>query len=135
MYDNILVPLALATEDDSIRPIEAVRKLATPDAKVTFIHVVEDIPPTVAGYLPGDYIAEIHRDRLAELARRVGEVTGAKVEVVEGNAATRILDRAEKLEIDCIVIASHRPGLRDWFLGSTAARVVRHAQCSVLVLR
>lgn len=135
MYDNILVPLALATEDDSIRPIEAVRKLATPDAKVTFIHVVEDIPPTVAGYLPGDYIAEIHRDRLGELARRVGEVTGAKVEVVEGNAATRILDRAEKLEIDCIVIASHRPGLRDWFLGSTAARVVRHAQCSVLVLR
>ncbi|MBW7921581.1 MAG: universal stress protein [Rubellimicrobium sp.] len=135
MYDNILVPLALATEDDSVRPLEAVAKLASPGAKITFIHVVEDIPPTVAGYLPGDYIATIHKDRLAELARRVGEVKGAKVEVVEGNAATRILDRAEKLGIDCVVIASHRPGLRDWFLGSTAARVVRHAQCSVLVLR
>lgn len=135
MYDNLLVPLALATEDDSVRPLDAVKRLARPGAKVTFIHVVEDIPPTVAGYLPGDYIAEIHRDRLAELARRVSGTEGAKVEVVEGNAATRILDRAEKLGIDCIVIASHRPGLRDWFLGSTAARVVRHAPCSVLVLR
>lgn len=135
MYDNILIPLALATEDDSVRPIEAVRKLAGEGAKITFIHVVEDIPPTVAGYLPGDYIAEIHRDRLAELARRVAEVKGAKIEVVEGNAATRILDRAEKLGADLVVIASHRPGLRDWFLGSTAARVVRHAKCAVLVLR
>lgn len=135
MYDNILIPLALATEDDSDRPIEAMRKLAAPGAKITFVHVVEDIPPRVAGYLPQDYVTEIHNDRLADLARRVADVEGAKIEVVEGNAGARILERAEKLGVDCIVIASHRPGLRNWFLGSTASRVVRHAQCSVLVVR
>ena len=32
-------------------------------------------------------------------------------------------------------IASHQPGLQDYFLGSTAAKVVRHATCSVLVMR
>ena len=34
-----------------------------------------------------------------------------------------------------IVIASHDPGLADYLLGSTAGRVVRHAHCSVLVVR
>ena len=34
-----------------------------------------------------------------------------------------------------IVIASHDPGLVDYLLGSVAARVVRHAHCSVLVTR
>ena len=34
-----------------------------------------------------------------------------------------------------IVIASHDPGLADYLLGSVAARVVRHAHCSVLVTR
>ncbi len=135
MYENILIPLALATEDDSVAPIEALRMLAAPGARLTFLHVVEDIPPRVAGYLPQDYAAEVHRDRLAELARRVADVEGAQIEVAEGNAGARILERAEKLGVDCIVIASHRPGLRDWFLGSTAARVVRHAKCSVLVVR
>ena len=38
-------------------------------------------------------------------------------------------------DTDCVVIASHRPGLQDYLLGSTAARVVRHAACSVHVLR
>ncbi|MCC7319964.1 MAG: universal stress protein [Rubellimicrobium sp.] len=135
MYHNILIPLALATPDDSLRPVEAVRKLASPGARITFLHVVEDIPPQAAGFLPAQYVADVHRERLAELSRRVAGVEGAKVDVVEGNAGARILERAEADGVDCIVIASHRPGLRDWFLGSTAARVVRHAPCSVLVVR
>ena len=36
---------------------------------------------------------------------------------------------------DLIVINSHKPGVEDYFLGSTASRVVRRAPCSVLVLR
>ena len=46
-----------------------------------------------------------------------------------------ILEYAKKIEADLIVIASHRPDLLDYFLGSTAARVVRHAECAVLVDR
>jgi nucleotide-binding universal stress UspA family protein len=34
-----------------------------------------------------------------------------------------------------IVLASHRPELKDYLLGPNAARVVRHAKCSVLVVR
>ena len=38
-------------------------------------------------------------------------------------------------QADLIIIASHKPGFQDYFLGSTAAKVVRHAPCSVLVVR
>ena len=34
-----------------------------------------------------------------------------------------------------IVIGAHRPDLKDYLLGPHAARVVRHAECSVLVVR
>ena len=53
----------------------------------------------------------------------------------EGNPANEILALAEESGADCIVIASHRPGFGDYLIGSTAARVVRHAPCSVMVLR
>ena len=36
---------------------------------------------------------------------------------------------------DVIVMASHQPKFSDYLLGSTAARVVRHAKCSVLIAR
>ncbi len=57
------------------------------------------------------------------------------VEIRKGPVATSILEAADSHEADLIIIASHRPGLADYFLGSTAARVVRHAQCPVLVDR
>ena len=46
-----------------------------------------------------------------------------------------ILDLAEKIGADLIVMASHRPELKDYLLGPNAARVVRHAECSVMVVR
>jgi len=60
---------------------------------------------------------------------------GAGAEVRQGNAAATILDAALAMQADAIVLGSHRPGYRDVLLGSTAARVVRHAKCSVVVDR
>ncbi len=37
--------------------------------------------------------------------------------------------------IFCIIVASHKPNVGDYLLGTTAARVVRHAACSVFVVR
>ena len=52
-----------------------------------------------------------------------------------GHSYKTILEVAKEKDVDLIIIASHRPGLQDYFLGSTAAKVVRHADCSVLVVR
>ena len=46
-----------------------------------------------------------------------------------------ILATAKKVRADLIVMAAHRPEFRDYLLGPNAYRVVRHAECSVLVVR
>ena len=55
--------------------------------------------------------------------------------LTEQPSARDILDFANEAGVDLIVIASHDPGLADYLLGSVAARVVRHAHCSVFVTR
>jgi nucleotide-binding universal stress UspA family protein len=52
-----------------------------------------------------------------------------------GTIYEEILRVAKEIGCDLIVMASHRPELKDYLLGPNAARVVRHAGCSVLVVR
>jgi len=46
-----------------------------------------------------------------------------------------VLEEAEACKADLIVMGSHRPAMATYLLGSNAARIVRHAPCSVMVLR
>ena len=46
-----------------------------------------------------------------------------------------VLGVAEEAEADLVVLGSHRPAMKDYLLGTNAARIVRHAHCSVLVAR
>ncbi len=135
MYKNILVPVAFETGRDTMKSIEIAEWMADDDAVVTALHVVEEIPSYVAQYLPeGQMIENIHEIEDI-LAKKLAEHTDIKVKVIEGHAGHSIVDYASDNNVDCIVIASHRPGLQDLFLGSTAARVVRHATCAVHVVR
>jgi nucleotide-binding universal stress UspA family protein len=59
----------------------------------------------------------------------------ASAHVIHGSAGQAIVDYAEAHGADCIIVHSHKPELSDYLLGSTAARVVRHAPCSVHVIR
>jgi universal stress protein F len=95
---------------------------------------VEAVPSYILAEFPE---GTMDRNRDAAAAALKDEVGGADVRTVAvtGHSARSILDYAEAQEVDCIVIASHRPGLQDFFLGSTAARVVRHANCAVHVVR
>ena len=47
----------------------------------------------------------------------------------------KILERAEAISADLIIIGSRRPSISTYLLGSTAAAVVRYAKTSVLVVR
>ena len=69
--------------------------------------------------------------------KAIATAAGLKMEteVRTGHSYNTILEVAKEKNADLIIIASHRPGLQDYFLGSTAAKVVRHANCSVLVVR
>lgn len=135
MYANVLVPLAPdhgAVASDSMK---AARALLSEGGKITVLTVIEAIPSYVAQYLPQDQQDRNRAETESLLAAEFAGQDDVSVKVVIGHAAQSILDVAEDAKHDCVIIASHRPGLQDYFLGSTAARVVRHAQCGVHVLR
>lgn len=136
MYKSILVAIALDHTGRSAMSIKVARTLLDDDGRITLLNVVEPVPGFAASYLPADFVDKSVREAEDEL-RNVAKQNGPKFDavVLKGNPAQTILDHAQSAESDCIVIASHRPGLEDYFLGSTAARVVRHAACSVHVVR
>lgn len=78
-----------------------------------------------------------------ETLDRLNEVVGehlpndmkAETIVRHGTVYERILEVADEIEPDQIVIGAHRPQLADYLLGPNTARVVRHAKCSVNVVR
>ncbi len=136
MYNSILVPIALDHTGRSGPAIKAAKTLIEPGGTVTLLHVIEHIPAYASNYIPESVFEQNRKEaetRLHQMAKEIGEQT--RIAVVEGTSSHTILEMAEDDDVDCIVIASHRPGLQDYFLGSTAARVVRHAKCNVHILR
>lgn len=135
MYKHILIPVANDNEHDSAASFEAAKALADADTTFTVLHVIEAIPTFVAAELPSDVLMRSRDEAEAELKAAAAGLPGAKTVLASGHAGSYIVQYAQKENVDCIVIASHKPGIEDFFLGSTAARVVRHSQCSVHVIR
>jgi nucleotide-binding universal stress UspA family protein len=135
MYNNILVPISFDEDRDSTGAIKVAKTLADAGATITLIHVMEQIPTYAITYMPTDYITESRNAIQTELQALAEDIPGGKALLVEGHSGRTILDWADKHGVDCIVIASHRPGMQDLLLGSTATTVVRHAHCAVHVLR
>ncbi len=135
MYHNILVPISFDVDRDISGPLKLANLLATPGAQVTLLHVVEHIPDYAISYMPKEYLTEARQAIQTELDTLAAKVPNAKGLVVEGHSGRTILDWAEVNTPDLIIMASHRPGMQDLLLGSTATHVVRHAKCAVHVVR
>ena len=53
----------------------------------------------------------------------------------QGGIYHEVLEEAKVMQADLVVMSSHRPAMKTYFLGSNAGHVVRYAKCSVLVVR
>jgi len=138
MYDTILIAAALFDEGRTTRTmIEKAREMLNPGGRIVLVHVLDEIPKYAAAHVPRTQLTEHQRNVRDQLEAIASTVEGVKTEAVvrSGMASAGILGTAKEKNADLIVIASHKPGLSDYFIGSTAARVVRHAETSVLVLR
>ena len=107
------------------------------------LHVLTVVPDLPLG-LVNMYMAEDTGKRLLRIARDglkafVEERIPAGFKVIphvsHGTVYSSIIGMAEEVDADLIVMASHRPAMSDYLLGPNAARVVRHARRSVLVVR
>jgi nucleotide-binding universal stress UspA family protein len=136
MYKTILVPIDMAHIENGKSMIEIAKKYCDNDTRIILLHVIEEVPNWVAAQLAAGILENSRQSTQEELQAIVGEESDkVDVEIRSGHAYRMILETSEKEGVDLIVIASHKPGLQDYFLGSTAAKVVRHAHCSVLVVR
>lgn len=135
MYSNILLPIVFDKEHDPQSAFDVAKALARPGATMTVLHVMEDIPGYAAAQVPEGVIAANHAEIERSVADLAATLPGAKGVVIRGHSGASIVQFAKDRDMDCIVMASHKPGLENFFLGSTADRVVRHAKCAVHVLR
>lgn len=106
------------------------------------IHALAVIPdfgmPLVGSFFPDGFSSNALTEARSKLAGFVAQnLDGLEVtaHVKHGNVYKEILACADEIDADMIVMASHRPEMKDYLLGPNAARVVRHANQSVTVIR
>lgn len=135
MYKNILVPIALDHNANTDKALQVVQALKNAEGTVTLLHVSEPLYATVSQYMPPEVLEDGRKKNQFALRALAESIGGAKTVMLSGSPGVTITDYAKTHQVDLIIVASHRPGLSDYFLGSTAARVVRHAECAVHVVR
>ena len=149
MTMKILVPIDLA----DMATMEKVLAAAVQQTEATggALTVMTVVPDMVSGIdyryaIRGETGGSEHydmREIVAEALERLNAVVaqhtpaGMQVETLarHGTVYEQVLDVAKDLAVDQIVIGAHRPAVSDFLLGPNTARIVRHATCSVNVIR
>jgi universal stress protein G len=140
MYQNILVPIDLADTELAKPAIDtAVDMARASGGNVRLVNVLPMTPVMLAEYVPPDFDAQQRKsaeEALAIIARECGlDDAHVSSTVRQGGIYHEVLEEAKAMDADLIVMSSHRPAMRTYFLGSNAGHVVRYAKCSVLVVR
>lgn len=134
MFSKIAVAIDPAHPEHSAQLLEKARGMLSEGGSIAAISVVEAPPSYVEAQLPADLLDQ-SRIRARDMVAETISDPGVELHVVYGSAAVAILEQSAEFGADLIIVASHKPGALDYLLGSTAARVVRHAPTAVLVLR
>jgi nucleotide-binding universal stress UspA family protein len=141
MYRNILLPIDLDEESSwhTALPMALEYCRAFGPSSLHVLNVVPGMAMGASVYLPDDTDQKLMEGASTALtafvAENVPDTIDAHHVVGQGSVYHVILEVAEKVGADLIIMAAHRPALSDYLLGPNAARVVRHAACSVLVVR
>ena len=140
MFKSILVPIDLADTELAKPAIATAATLSkTYNAKVRLLNVLPMTPVMLAEYVPPDFDVQQRgsaEEALAIIAKESG-LPADKVSTVvrQGGIYHEVLEEAKVFGCDVIVMSSHRPAMKTYFLGSNAGHMVRYAKCSVLVVR
>jgi len=141
MFQSILMPVDLAAGSGWARQVKVACELARPSsAQLHALVVVPDFGMAIVGsYFDKSFEQSALSKAQTEIddfaAREVSSDVICQGHVAHGTIYDEILNAADKLNCDAIVVAAHRPGFKDYLLGSNAARVVRHAKQSVVIVR
>jgi len=135
MYNTIIVPTDLSDDEVTIESLQNAETLSD-NGQIILLHVLGDIPSYALKGIPTELMKELvpkTSDALKELVYL--SHVNAKTEVRNGKPYRQIIAAVKDYEADLILINSHKRGVKDYLLGSTAEKVLRHAPSSVLVTR
>jgi universal stress protein A len=140
-YKNVLVALELEPDSD-IKIINRTRELMGefPQAKIWLIHSVEHLSSYGAAYgvaagIDVDAVLKTEAEQLMEKLSNELHIPDERCIIIEGPAKHVILDEAEKIKADLIIVGSHgRHGVQ-LLLGSTSNSILHNANCDVLAVR
>ena len=141
MYQKILVPVDLSDKHSWRKALPtAITLCESYDASLIVMTVIPDIGmPMIGQYLPQDFSSRVKQQVAGHLKAFVQAQIPPGIEVQQHIAAGKIYEKivntAAKIDVDLIIMGSHHPELKDYLLGPNAARVVRHAKTSVMVVR
>ncbi len=141
MYKDILLAVDHDHEDSwrEALPV-ALEYCKAFGARLHLLTVVQDLGVgNVSSFLPMDFekkALERVTNWLKEMVSdNVPEGVPTQRLVAVGKVYAEILAAARTVDADLIVMASHNPELEDFLIGSNAAKVARHADRSVLIVR
>ena len=140
MPRSILMPIDLT---DNVSWQAALREALLMVGDDGTLHVVSVLPDFGLAQVSGYFKKNYEKEALVAFGKaltdwintNVPDHVNVRPHILHGTIYDEILRASEKLAIDVIVMGSHRPVFRDYLLGPNAARVVRHARCSVYVVR
>lgn len=141
MYKDILVSIDLGDPEHEERALQtAIDYARTFGSRLHIMTVVPDYGMSiVGGFFPKEHehqALEHANEALHEFTKtRVPKEIAHRHIVGHGSIYREILRYADVTKADLIVLSAKRPGPEDYLLGPNAARVVRHAAISVLVVR
>lgn len=135
MYSNILVPIDADEPTGVAEALKAAQGLLSEGGTITVYSVIETPPVYVAEALPHGFEQSLEDSVIERMRGQVGEQEHVSLEVGHGRAAEQILHHAEVSKNDCIIVFARTLSFEKFVMGSVSQRVVRRANCPVLVLR
>lgn len=140
MFKKLLIPVDLSDMPMMKASLDAAKSLATVwGSEVRLAYIMPLVPSSYLEYVPADFDnsekerSNVELSKLADdLALAPGKVSSV---IRQGGVYHEVLTEAGEAQCDLIVVSSHWPTLVTYLTGSHATNIVRHANCSVLVLR
>jgi universal stress protein F len=141
MFGKILLPIAIGEDDIALEAIRAASTLAEAfNAQIRLVNVASPIvvgsPLAVVPQALYEQVGVYEKSELQRLAATINRPPDGVSSVVRvGAVYPEILAEAEEWRADLIIVGAHKPSMATYLLGSSAAAIVRHAVCTVMVVR
>jgi nucleotide-binding universal stress UspA family protein len=146
LFKKIIVPLdGSKLSENALAPAIALAEASGAELILLSVPVMKHVMvmPEYSGYatlLPEQSLEDSRQDFQEYLnhvrLNRVPHEVVTHIEVVDGDEASVIVDRAFAEQVDLIVMATHgRSGLSRWMMGSVTEKVLQQAHCPMMVIR